>query len=298
MKLRSNVLFDVHSSGKIYIGISIVLGILAINSGNNFHYLAAASVLGYMAASGEAGKRNIKGASVALAFPDEVYAGTPFSLQVELRNSKRFAPISLVDVEVCGKKIFFPSIQPGESRTEQVVVTLPTRGVAAIDGVTISSAYPFNLFTCSKPLQCKASVTVFPRPIRDQSVKFTSADEDDAAQGFLAANRSMELLSDSDVVGVRPYAEGDPMRLIHWKSSARTGSLKSRLYDSSGGGKIIDVDALAASGLERGLSIACGEIRETMASGAPIGMIEGGVLYFASSKAEKLSMLEVLALRE
>jgi uncharacterized protein (DUF58 family) len=288
----------VHRSGKFYIVMAIILGILALNSGNNFHYLAAAAVLGYMAASGEAGKRNIKGASVSISFPEEIYAGIPFRATIEVRNTKRFSSIALFDVSVGGGRAFFSVIRPGESVRSLVEITLPSRGTSVIDGVDTSSAYPFNLFTCNLFIPLKTAFTVFPKPVRaPDSIRFAGIlDEEDLDQGSHTSPRQHELPSDSDVVGVRPYVEGDSMRLIHWKSSAKTGVLKSRLYDSPGGGKIIDLDKLIAGGLERGLSFASGEICDAMRSGMSIGMKDRGAIHAASSsRVDKLTMLTVLA---
>jgi uncharacterized protein (DUF58 family) len=293
-------MFKVHAAGAVFVVISVVLGILALNSGNNFHYLAAALVLGYTTAAGEAAKRNIKGAVVSLSFPDEIYASTPFFLTIVVRNSKRRSAVTFLDVSVCGKLAFFPMIPPGESRSASVSVSLNGRGVNVVDRVVLSSIYPFNIFTCSVASPMKESVVVFPAPVRDgEGARFLSLDDDDHSLEAQAANRMGESIADSDITGVRPYAEGDSMRIIHWKSSARTGLLKSRLYDAPSGGKIIDLERLVERGIERGLSAASGEIRETMASGGAIGLLCRGVIHAPSSaRPDMLSMLEALALYE
>jgi uncharacterized protein (DUF58 family) len=110
-----------------------------------------------------------------------------------------------------------------------------------------------------------------------------------------------KLDAERDVAGVRPYAEGDPMRVIHWKSTARTGRLKSRMYDDSGetGTRVIDLDALVAAGKERGLSAASYEISLAIKSGAPIGLKDGDAVWPPSgSRSDKLYMLTSLALYE
>ena len=35
------------------------------------------------------------------------------------------------------------------------------------------------------------------------------------------------------MAGVRPYQQGDPLNRIHWRATARTGQLHSRIYESS-----------------------------------------------------------------
>ncbi len=35
------------------------------------------------------------------------------------------------------------------------------------------------------------------------------------------------------MAGVRPYQPGDPLARIHWRASARTGQLHSKVYEAS-----------------------------------------------------------------
>ncbi|MDR1580030.1 MAG: DUF58 domain-containing protein [Synergistaceae bacterium] len=295
MKTKAFHTIVVHKSGMIYIAISIVMGLLAINGGNNFHYLVAAAILSYMLASGVAGRRNIRCAEVSLSFPDEVYARAPFLLGVKVRNKGR-VPIFLIDVRVGDSHVFFPVVQPGETLTKPLALQLPSRGVQDVSDIELSSAYPFDFFTRYWPVSFRGHVIVFPEPVAGENragVWASSPDEYGAIRDKLDAER--------DVAGVRPYAEGDPMRVIHWKSTARTGRLKSRMYDDSGetGTRVIDLDALVASGKERGLSAASYEIFLAIRSGIPIGLKDGDAVWLPSgSRSDKLYMLTNLALYE
>ncbi|MDR3279597.1 MAG: DUF58 domain-containing protein [Synergistaceae bacterium] len=286
---------EVHKSGTIYIVMSIALGLLAINGGNNFHYLAASAVLGYMLASGIAGRRNIRNAEVSLSLPDEIYAGSPFLMNINVRNKGR-TPIFLIDVKAIRAHAFFSVIQPGETMSRPVLLTLPSRGVAEVRDIELSSAYPFDFFTRYWPVEFRGEAIVFPRPlpaVSSDARVWTGADgtDDDARRDDF----------DREMIGVRPYNEGDPMRIIHWKSTARTGRLNSRLYEGADdpGARIIDVDSLVSRGVEPGLSRASYEIARAIKSGAFIGMsCRGAVWPPSSSRIDKLAMMSYLAVYE
>lgn len=293
MKHKAPVI-KVHRSGTLYIIFTIILGVLAINGGNNIHYLATAILLGYMLASGIVGRRNIRKIGAKLSFPDEIYAKTPFYLGVEVRNNSRLVPAFLVDIRVGESKAFFPIIPAGETLSSSVMTSLSERGTHGFPEVEVSSAYPFNFFTRFLRIAVDAHTVVFPEPIEQRELaRFAGDDEEDAAALF------SRPVAESDIVGVRPYEEGDPMRRIHWKSTARTGKLNSKLYDgdAKGGNRIIDLDMLLATGKEKGLSAAAHEIASTIRTGEPIGMREGEEIYpVSSSRSDKLEMLERLGL--
>ncbi|MDR1885012.1 MAG: DUF58 domain-containing protein [Synergistaceae bacterium] len=292
-------LIRVRRAGIVYIIALIVMCLLAFYGGNNLHYLAASVLAGYFCASGLAGRGNLFGAGVSLSFPDEIYANAPFLLTIEVSNNKRRAPIYLIDVRVGGAKMFFPVIMPGERRSESAVLSFPSRGLHMPGEVEISSPYPFNFFTRYRQMEQDGPVLVFPRQAgRGDEAVFVKTGEEDVS------NDAWRPIAETDIMGVRPYVEGDPMKFIHWKSSARTGRLNTRLYDGSSdgagrSGRIIDLDGMVPSGLERALSIASREIARSLESGDAIGMMDGGRLTEpVSSRADKLSMLAGLALHE
>lgn len=287
----------VHRSGVVYIIVSIVMGVLSINSGNNFHYLATAVMLGFMLASGIAGRSNIRSAEVSLDFPEEIYAATPFLLTVEVRNRNRRSSIYLIELNVDGKALLFPVIGPGQTSRLSLPFSFPERGAEKIREVQLFSVYPFNLFTRYWDIEGDLSVVVFPAPRKPAGEQlYVPPDDEHPDDG------GVRLLAEEDTVGVRPYIEGDSMRQIHWKSSARTGKLSTRLYDDStaGGGKIIDLEGLLSTGgRENALSLVAYVLREALLSGEAVGMREGDALFpVSAAKNDKLTMLKRLALYE
>lgn len=285
----------IHRSGTLYIVFTIVLGVLAINGGNNIHYLATAILLGYMLASGIVGRRNIRKIDATLSLPDEIYAQTPFYLGIEVRNASRFAPAFLVDVRVGDAKYFFPLVPAGSGVSASAITSLGERGSHVFQEIEISSAFPFNFFTRFRRISAATRAVVFPEPIEQPGTRWTGEETADEAASI------SKLAAESDIVGVRPYEQGDPMRRIHWKSSARTGKLNSKLYDdeTEGGDRMIDLDLLLASGRERGLSAASYEISKAIRTGEPIGMREGDATHpVSSARSDKLAMLERLGLHD
>jgi uncharacterized protein (DUF58 family) len=193
-------------------------------------------------------------------------------------------------------RVFFPVIQPGESDSRTFFITFPSRGRHEVQDIELSSVYPFNFFVRYWPIDFNAVVTVFPYPLRcEPKLVFMDKTLREDAEEIVDPNE------ETDIVGVRPYVEGDAMKRVHWKSSARTGKLKTRLYDgvSSRSGRIVDLDRLVAGGVERGLSMAAYAITESMKSRLPIGMRNRQEIVLpAAERAHMRALLEKLALYE
>jgi uncharacterized protein (DUF58 family) len=335
---------EVRRAGMAYIAVSIFFGVIAVNSTNNLLYLTTAALLGYMLASGIAGRRNIRNAAVSVSFPGEIYARIPCAVSVRVANRSRFVPIFLIEVTMeedapedeeadgperglkegmkegrrkkSGKRpgektkktpqkrgVFFPVIQPGQSETKTLFVTFGGRGRRTAGDAELSSVYPFNFFVRYWPSGIGDSarrVTVFPCPLRSApELVFVRESRKKDGEREQRERSSEKILSEADIVGVRPYAEGDSMKRIHWKSSARTGKLKTRLYDeaSSRNRLLIDLDRLVAGDVERGLSAAAHAIAESMKTGAPVGMLcRREFIPPAAGRAHKIGLLTRLAL--
>jgi len=297
---RGSRVIRTRRAGMVYIVMSVFLGVISVNSSNNLLYMVTAMMLGYMLASGLAGRSNIRGALVSVSFPDEIYALVPCVVVVNVFNKNSFTPIFLIEValeqENSRTVAFFPVVQPGRTESRTLFTTFSSRGRRSLENIELSSVYPFNFFVRYWPVDVNAEAMVFPYPLGcDPEAVFAPVGHDEK-EGEAAAP-----LAETDIIGVRPYVEGDSMKRIHWKSSARTGKLKTRLYDgtSSLRRRVIDLDRLVLNGVERGLSMAAYAIVESIKSRLPIGMSRGGELIPpASGYAHKKDLLTRLALYE
>ena len=282
-------------AGGVYVVLTLLFGAIAVNTSNNLLYLVTALMLAYLLGSGVAGRRNILAASVSLELPEEIYAGIPCPVVIKIKNGSR-APLFLIEAslgERANQRAFFPVVQPGGTVGKTAFVTFIRRGRARVENVELTSLYPFGFFKRYGRTGTLPAVVVFPSALKcDLKDVFVK----DASQ---AAPSAAAPLSDTDVVGVRDYAEGDSMKIVHWKSSARTGRLKSRLYETNAAEaeRIVDLDSLVKRGVERGLSMAAFAVCESLKAGLPVGLRSGGrTTEPQSGRKNALALLSRLAL--
>ena len=121
------------TAGVVHVVLTIVLGVVSVNSGNNLLCLVTSLLLGYLLASGVAGWRNVMGAEAWAELPDEIYAGRAFRLVVKVRNRRRFASIHMIEVSArpAGEwdglqepvRAFFGIVSRGETASRSVWMT-------------------------------------------------------------------------------------------------------------------------------------------------------------------------------
>ena len=277
-------------AGKIYVAITLLLGGVAIFTGNNLLYFTTAVLLGILLSSGIIGRRNIQNIEVSLQMPEEIYAGLPCPLSVTITNPNRKRALFLIEVTVQGKRLLFPCLQPGKTASQTFFTTFAKRGVIPLEDLELFSAYPFHFFIRYAPFESHPHATVFPHPVpcNPDSVFL----EEKLEETDKSAKQSIE----TEMMGVRSYTEGDSMKQIHWKSSARTHSLKTRLYESESltKGQVIDLDRLLAGETEPALSMASYTLMESMKTGSSIGLKHGEI--FFPPDASRLNKRELLTL--
>ena len=278
-------------AGKIYVAITLLLGGVAIFTGNNLLYFTTAVLLGILLSSGIIGRRNIQNIEVSVQMPEEIYAGIPCPFSVTVTNQNRKRALFLIEVAVQGQRLLFHCLQPGKTESQTFFTSCKQRGVIPLEDIALFSAYPFHFFIRYAPFESHPHATVFPHPVPcDPDSVFSEERQEEISEN---AKQSAE----TDMMGVRPYAEGDPMKQIHWKSSARTRSLKTRLYESESlsKGRMIDLDHLLKGETETALSMASFVLMESMKTGMPIGMKHGELLFPPdTSRLHKRELLTLL----
>ncbi len=281
-------------AGFIYIILTILLGVSATNTGNNLVYLIVASLLSFMALSGFLGRRNLKNLEIKIHTPEEIFADIKTPLSITVINKKRFFPSFLLRVYINDKNILFPYINSNSSETKQVFIKFKNRGLNKITNIEICSIFPFNFFIRCKRFPVDLELLVFPKPKKCKTILKSNNSKRSRKENF-----SNLKGFEGDLTGIRDYIEGDPLKLIHWKLSAKTDELKTKELSSTGyQSAIIDFDKLDGN-LENKISCATYQILNYYKKHIPFGLKIGKDIYKPEySKKQKFKLLKVLALYE
>jgi uncharacterized protein (DUF58 family) len=249
--------FSITREGAVYIVTVLVLALAAINTGNNLLFLIISTLLSAIIASGIVSRASLKAISVSVQIPENVFEGERFSLKVSLRNQKRFFPAFSILVEdlalrrpfpalaglrqfvfrrsatktdetgngssVLRHAAFFPLVRAREKRIELVSQSFPKRGLYSLEGLRISTRFPFGFFKRSEHIRAQGKILVYPS-IHELSGFFHLLP---FLPGSIEGRRTGRGES---LYAIRKYAPGDSSRLVDWKATAKTGELMAREY--------------------------------------------------------------------
>lgn len=206
--------------------VAVGLGVAAVNTGNNLLYLLSSMLLALVVVSGILSEAVIRRLRVAAMLPEEVHAGQPALLGATVTSAKRWVPSYSITIEVleAGRAvrfIYFPRIPAGDARLVTWEAILPRRGRHRLDGLRVTTRFPFGIFLKAGQPTLREEVLVFPAlaPVPTHLLRQLSAG------GVVPARRRGR---GSDLHNLRDYRAGDDPRLVHWKSSAKTGTLTVR----------------------------------------------------------------------
>lgn len=245
--------FGITREGWIYIVAVFLLSIAAINSGNNLLFVILAAALAAIITSGIVSRGSLRSIAVSVQVPENVFVGEPVSIKVTLWNQKHLFSSFSITVENAGNQprrpirdsipfrksrlaprlpplasildspAYFPVIPPREMRSELVVQSFPRRGIYRLDGFRISTRYPFGLFRRGEFVRAKGEILVYPL-VHEVSSFFHLLP-------FLPGMLEGSYVGHGENLhSVRGYQDGDSARAIHWKATAKTGTLMAREY--------------------------------------------------------------------
>jgi uncharacterized protein (DUF58 family) len=234
--------FSITREGGLYIAGVFLLGLAAINTGNNLLFLILSTLLSAIIASGIVARSSLRAISVSMQVPENVFEGERVLLKVSLRNEKLFLPSFSVAVEDSGRSskrqrnqesrsdggilrrtAYFPLVAARESRSEVVFQSFPRRGRYALNGFQISTRFPFGFFRRGETVRAGGEVVVYPS-VREVSSFFHLLP-------FLPGQmESVRVGQGESLYSIRKYQQGESARIVDWKASAKTGELMAREY--------------------------------------------------------------------
>ncbi len=246
-----------------------------------------------MGVSGFFGKNNLSGLDVYIDLPDELFAATHFPVKISLVNNRRLLPAFLIRVRIDNKEVFFPFVPPKGVDAKFADFYFPGRGRYGMGTLYFSSVYPFNFFTRYKASHGAYQAIVFPQVKKCGMPGFL--------EGLTARGGERDINKagfDGELVSVRAYISGDPSKYIHWKSSAKTGELKTKEFSTlSHQPVIIDFDKVGIRDKEEKIACITYVILKAFRNNVPVGLKMKGAFHKPGlSKTHRINMLRELAL--
>jgi uncharacterized protein (DUF58 family) len=91
-RLRQTFHYEVTKAGVVYVLVTLVIGIAALNTGNNLLYIVVAAMLAAILVSGAVSALVLRGLELDVRLPEHVFAGRPVVGRISLRNARRVLP--------------------------------------------------------------------------------------------------------------------------------------------------------------------------------------------------------------
>jgi uncharacterized protein (DUF58 family) len=311
---------------------AVGLGVAAVNTGNNLAYLLCSMLLALIIVSGLLSDLTIRGLSVTVTLPEAIHATQPALVTIALANRKRWlasysVALEALDRPLPGRRRPFLPWRPGRTlddrlravglkdrrglgaprrlaflsrippRTERVVgweITLAARGRRRLPRLRAATAFPFGLFVkTGPPLLFDEEVLVYPavHPVRRAEFR-------EGVSGEAAARRRGR---GHDLHNLRAYRAGDEPHLIHWPTTAKSGSLMVRELekDATEDTRIV-LEGTGASNrerLEEALSEAASYAVQLLRNGTAVELAgAAGVVPLGQGRGQERRILTVLAL--
>jgi uncharacterized protein (DUF58 family) len=262
--------YDVTKEGIVYLGVALLIGVAALNTGNNLLFIILAAMLAAIIVSGIASAAVLRGLRLDPSLPAHVFARQPIIARINLRNRHIAASFSVSVVPPKPKNlkrlhwekgtfafppnrpshrqwvrwpdlklklsetpvppdaifrgsIYFPYIASGTAAHADVELCFPRRGLFIQDGFGLSTRFPFSFLIKTRRIPVTREMVVYP------SVEPT----DDFFQVLPMITGEFEAFVRGrgyDLYRIREYMPEDSARLVDWKATAKSGSLKVREF--------------------------------------------------------------------
>jgi len=305
--------YKISRAGWIYIGATLLVALAALNTGNNLLFLILACLISVILMSGILSSISLAGVELRIELPEHIFAGQTVLANVELRNEKLMFPSFALRVEaaaqqgtaaVLEKPVFFPFLPRQERVKQSVPVTFLRRGLHVQDSFRIVTRFPFGFLQKTRRVALKSEALVYP------SVE-TSSELMDMFPGIEGSIESHSKGRGHDLHALREYVPTDSVRHVHWKASARTGSLMVREFareddrrvllvlDPYSGGADRDSGETADERFERAVNLCAGIAWHFHERNAQLEFRSAGIeTRLASAEENIFTILRYLAVAE
>jgi uncharacterized protein (DUF58 family) len=250
--------------GRTLLTLTLLVGAFGVDVRRTSVYVLFAAFAGLLAGSMVAARRlTLAGTTVATSAPRRVTVREPVTFTVTcagapgaLRVRGPFLPWDGAWLERAPAET---RAGPNGHATASLVARFTARGVHHLDGFTAGLLAPLGLACGPRVESDPVKVTIVPRVANVARLPLVVAARHQPG-GVALASKSGES---RDLLGVRPYRPGDPVRDLHARSWARAGFPVVREDQQeyfTRVGVVLDTDAADPERLEAAIEVAAGVI--------------------------------------
>ncbi|MGB6451022.1 MAG: DUF58 domain-containing protein [Steroidobacteraceae bacterium] len=205
----------------------LVLGMLiaALNYANSLALLTTCLLGGLALVAMYQCHRNLLALEITSALTTPAFAGNRGLLSLTFANGSRLARFR-VEIEAPEAQPVVADLLPLSTRSLELEVPAPRRGLVRIGRLRVSTSHPFGLFRAWTWVHAPLTLTVFPRPRGGRPVP--------PHAGAEPAHSWVKGDDEDEWRGLRAFEEGDSPRQIAWKAYARGAPLLVKEYAASG----------------------------------------------------------------
>jgi uncharacterized protein (DUF58 family) len=258
--------------GKWYMGVLLVIGVAAMNTGNNLLYLVVATLLSLIVISGIMSESTLRGIRAQRRLPPLLFKGAPARISLKVTNEKKLFPsysFTVTEIDGPTSGAYLLKLGPGESAEISAEYTFKRRGPLRLSGLKVETRFPFGLFTKGKEELVEEDALVLPS-VSGQKLPVTlRAPRSGNADTFYGKGGGGGLW------GMREYTLADDARHIHWKSAARSRGLHLKEFEKERDEKVVvlfDNRGPAGEEFERMVDVAAATVNRHIESGFSVGL--------------------------
>jgi uncharacterized protein (DUF58 family) len=221
--------YHLHVPGFLYVGLTLLVGLAAVNRQNNLLFWILGVMLAALLISGLISGVMMQNLRVKRLVAGNGAAGEPLAVRYAVTNGSRLFPAFCIHLEerpVAGKagwpRLMAPArawvmhLGPGETVHGEAVFWPRRRGEARFDRLRIWTTFPFGIVKKSITVSLPQHTLIYPLRYDLRRDVLHAV----APQGLSGAKISPHTGAGDDYYGMRDFRPGDQLRQIAWKRSA------------------------------------------------------------------------------
>lgn len=219
-KRRRRRSFRFTREGKVFVAVTIGVGLAAVNTGNNLLYLVLGLLLSLLLVSGMLSDLALWRIRIERHLPTRAFAHEGALFEIHLSNGKRRLPSYAIEIEDlaqgekgAARRCFFLKVGPEGEQRAIYRRTPSRRGRLVMETLVARTRYPFGLIEKGQRHALTSEMIVYPALLETRALPARGPERGDD-------HPTPRPGPGTEILGLRDHREGDEARSVHWRRSA------------------------------------------------------------------------------